>query len=284
VDSGARDSGARESGSITDAGGSAGSTGAITRGADPTEQTASMPGPYRVMRYSTGVADSPDYGGYDVDYPADATPPFAGVASIPGFIESRSAVIAWGPFLASHGFAVITVDPNSNLDSPASRAEALWAAVGSLKAENTRSAGPLFGKVDTTRLAVMGHSMGGGGTLQAASEHPELKAALPLEPWHSNSSSFAMIRVPTMIMAGQNDSVAPIDQHATPFYAAIPATTNKVYVEFQGGSHFVADDPTANTTAAILGLSWFKVHLEGDTRYRPFIKTRMGLSSFLSSP
>ena len=34
---------------------------------------------------------------------------------------------------------LITIDPNSNLDNPSTRADALWAAVGSLQAENMRA-------------------------------------------------------------------------------------------------------------------------------------------------
>jgi predicted dienelactone hydrolase len=164
------------------------------------------------------------------------------------------------------------------------RSDALWGAIGSLKAENTRADSPLLGKMDLTRFAVMGHSMGGGGTLEVANAHSaDLKAAIPLAPWDT-TSAFGMITVPTMIMAGQNDAVAPIAQHASPFYAAIPGTTVKAYVEFSGGDHFVADSPTTNTTAALLGLSWLKVHVEGDTRYSPFIKTRPALSNFLTAP
>jgi len=264
--------------------GSAGSSGSIMRGPSPSEDSASMPGPYHVVRYSTGLTDSAAYAGYDVDYPEDATPPFAGVAVMPGFIEGRSSVGDWGPFLASYGFAVITVDPNSPLDPPATRADGLWAAVGSLKDENARAGGPLAGKLDTTRFAVMGHSMGGGGTLETANAHSaDLRAAIPLTPWDL-VTAFGMITAPTLILAGQTDTVAPVAQHAMPFYSSIPATSVKAYAEFTGGDHYVASSPLMNKGVAVLGLSWLKVFVEGDSRYRPFIKTRPELSMFLSSP
>jgi len=264
--------------------GSGGSSGSIMRGPSPTEDSASMPGPYHVARYSTGLADSAAYAGYDVDYPEDATPPFAGVAVIPGFIEGRSAVGDWGPFLASYGFAVITVDPNTALDPPTTRADGLWAAIGSLKDENVRAGSPLAGKLDTSRFAVMGHSMGGGGTLETANAHSaDLRAAIPLTPWDL-VTSFGMITAPTLILAGQTDTVAPVAQHAMPFYSSIPATSVKAYAEFSGGDHYVASSPLMNKGVAILGLSWLKVYVEGDSRYRPFIKSRSELSMFLSAP
>jgi dienelactone hydrolase len=265
-------------------GGTGGASGPTVRGADPTEQTASTKGPYRVMRYSAGLTDSPDYGGYDVDYPADATPPFAGVAVIPGFIEGRSAVGDWGPLLASHGFVVITVDPNLPLDPPAVRAAGLRAAIASLKEEHNRTGSPLAGKVDLTRFAVMGHSMGGGATLEVANMGGmELKAAIPLEPWDV-AATFTMITAPTMIMAGENDGVAPIASHAMPFYDSIPTSTAKAYVEFAGGDHYASDRPSSNPTSAVLAISWLKLYVEGDTRYRQFIKMRPALSRFLTGP
>jgi predicted dienelactone hydrolase len=169
------------------------------------------------------------------------------------------------------------------LDVPSTRATALWAAIGSLEDENARAGSPLQGKMDIGRFAVMGHSMGGGGTLETANGHSAgLRAAVPLAPWDT-TSAFGMITTPTMIMAGQNDAVAPVAQHAMPFYGAIPATTTKAYVEFAGGDHYVADSPVSNTTAALLGLSWLKVHVEGDTRYGPFIKSQPAVSAFLTS-
>jgi len=264
--------------------GSGGSSASIMRGPTPTEDSASTPGPYHVARYSTGLTESAAYAGYDVDYPEDATPPFAGVAVIPGFIEGRSAVGDWGPFLASYGFAVITVDPNTPLDPPTTRADGLWAAIGSLTDENARAGSPLEGKLDTTRFAVMGHSMGGGGTLETANAHSvDLRAAIPLTPWDL-VTSFGMVTVPTLILAGQTDGVAPVAQHAMPFYSSIPSTSVKAYAEFSGGDHYVASSPLTNKGVAILGLSWLKVYVEGDSRYRPLIKTRPELSMFLTAP
>jgi hypothetical protein len=56
------------------------------------------------------------------------------------------------------------------------------------------------------------------------------------------------------------------------YYAATPETTPKMLFEVQGSSHNVANDP-ANHTGIIgrYGLSWWKVFLEGDERYRQFL-------------
>jgi triacylglycerol lipase len=213
-------------------------------------------------------------------YPTNATAPFAGVAIAPGFIETQSAIAGWGTFLASHDFIVLVIDTNTTGDSPALRADALMAAVGTIKQENTRQGSPLYGKVDVNRMAIMGHSMGGGGTLIAADGHSsELKAAVPLCPWSSSPTTFPNITVPTMILAGQSDIVAPVAQHAWPFYQSIPTSTDKAYVEYTGGDHFIANNPNVPVMARE-GLSWLKVYVDGDTRFLQFIVTDPALSRF----
>ncbi len=41
----------------------------------------------------------------------------------------------------------------------------------------------LSGRLDMGRTSVMGHSYGGATAAMAASEHPELRAAVALDPW-----------------------------------------------------------------------------------------------------
>jgi triacylglycerol lipase len=245
---------------------------------DPTADSAAQNGSFTFASYTSGYADSPAYAAATIYYPTSATPPFAGVAISPGFLETQ--LTGWGDFLASHGFIVLTLDTNTSTDQPPARADALMAAIGTLQSENTRQGSPLMGMVDTSRFAIMGHSMGGGGTLIAANAHSsELRAAIPLAPWEPGMT-FPQITVPTMIMAGQSDTIAPIAQNATVHYGSIPTTTTKAYAEFASADHFVANNPHTNATVARLGLSWLKVFVDGDLRYKQFIHTEATLSSW----
>lgn len=269
-------------------GGSAGSlppeTGGTTGGGgepDPTVDSASKDGSYTTDKYTSGYADSAAFGAATIYYPTSATPPFPGVAVSPGFLEGQMA--GWGPFLATHGYIVLTFDTNAPTDSPQTRATALMAAVDVLTSENTRQGGPLMGKVDTSKFAIMGHSMGGGGTLIAANTNSaKLKATVPLCPYQPGGN-FSGITVPTLIIAGQSDTIAPIAQNATPHYASIPASTTKAYAEFRGADHFVANDPHAGANGQIAGrlaLSWLKVFVDGDMRYKQFLHTESALSKW----
>jgi dienelactone hydrolase len=244
------------------------------RGPEPTKEIASNKGPYKVMSYTNGFRDAPGYADATIYYPTDADAPFSIVAVVPGFVSAQSSIQPWGPFLASHGIVAITIGTNSGTDLPKVRAEALLDALATLKSEGKRAASPLSGKIDESRMGVMGWSMGGGGTMWAATAHPELKAAISLCGWETGPQ-FQKNTVPSLLLSATGDTVAPTGSHATPFYNQIPATTPKLLLQVQGGSHSSANDPAShNKVMGLFGLSWMKVFLEGDERYRPFLKMK----------
>jgi dienelactone hydrolase len=201
--------------------------------------------------------------------PEGAEPPFAAVAIVPGFLAAESSIAAWGPFLASHGIVTLTIGTNAPTDSPDLRAQALLDALATIEAENARSGSPLAGQIDVERLGIMGWSMGGGGTLIASSSTPSLKAAITLAAW-SPGVSFSNEQVPVLLFAGGSDGVAGGQSQG--FFTSIPDATPKMLFEVRGGSHSVANSPSGgNGEVGRYGLSWLKVFLEGDERYREFL-------------
>lgn len=231
----------------------------------------SVDGPYGVHTY-TSVPDVAEFGAATVYYPLDVEGPIGAVAVAPGFTERQRHINWWGPRLASHGYAVLVFDTNEPRDNPTLRANALIAAVRLLKAENNRPGSPLQGQVDVNKLAIMGHSMGGGGALLAANAHSdEIQAAIPLTPWQPEGK-FDQISVPTLVIAGAADRIAPIAAHAWPHYQSIPWDTTRVYLEVADGNHFIAN--SGQNDNAMLGryaIAWLKLYLDGDERYREFI-------------
>jgi len=204
------------------------------------------------------------FGGGTVYYPTTAGS-YATVAICPGFTATQSSIAWIGQRLASHGFVAMTINTNSTFDQPPSRATQLMAALRYL---TNNSNSTVRARVDTSRLGVAGHSMGGGGTLMAARDNPSLKAAVPMTPW-SQTKSFSTVRVPTIIFGAENDSVAPVASHSIPFYTSLPSTLDKAYAELNGASHFAPN--STNTAIGRYAVSWAKRFMDNDTRYDPFL-------------
>lgn len=221
---------------------------------------------------STSVSSSVDgFGGGTIYYPSNLSQEMAAISIAPGFTNTQSAIAWWGPLLASHGFVVITIDTNSRFDQPESRSRQLDSALSYLINEGNRSNSSIAGLIDENRLATMGFSMGGGGSLRSASRN-RLSAAVPLAPWSTGSNNFNQIGVPTMIMACQNDSTANVSSHASPFYNAIPSSTDKAFMEIAGGQHNCANGGNSNNALlATYGVSWMKRFLDKDRRYNQFL-------------
>ncbi len=204
------------------------------------------------------------FGGGTIYYPTStAEGTFGAVAVAPGYTASQSSMSWLGPRLASQGFVVFTIDTLSRYDQPSSRGDQLLAALDYL---TTRSS--VRSRIDAARLGVMGHSMGGGGTLEASRDRPRLQAAIPLTPWNL-TKNWSAVQVPTLVVGAESDSTASVASHAEPFYASLPSTLDKAYLELNNASHFAPNSP--NTTIAKYSIAWLKRFIDDDTRYDQFL-------------
>ena len=243
-------------------------------------ESLGRPGPYQVAYYSSYPA-VPEFSAATIYFPANKGEDFAGVAISPGFVESQENMNWWGNHLASHGFAVLTLDTNELRDNPSLRADALMAAIEVLRNEGERMGGTLRGKILNDRMAIMGHSMGGGGTLIAANAHSaELKAAIPFTPWQPDGNFFA-ISIPTLVIAGENDRIAPAADHALPHFESLSEDIPKMYFEIKDGNHFIANTDTGDGRLAPnidvhdlvggMSVAWLKLFVDGDEEYRELV-------------
>ncbi|MEW2379474.1 alpha/beta hydrolase [Micromonospora sp. NPDC047812] len=221
-------------------------------------------GPFATASQSVSSLSVTGFGGGVIYYPTStAEGTFGAVAISPGYTAAWSSIDWLGPRIASHGFVVIGIETNTRLDQPDSRGRQLLAALDYLTQRSS-----VRGRIDASRLAVSGHSMGGGGSLEAAVARPSLQAAVPLAPWNLDKS-WSDVRVPTLIIGGESDSVAPVSSHSEPFYTSIPASSEKAYLELNGASHFFPQ--TVNTPTARQAVAWLKRFVDDDTRYEQFL-------------
>jgi hypothetical protein len=255
------------------AGMSAGAAGApVSRGtccsggdclcrADPPTTLPADAGPHAVMQYAL-------MGSGCVYYPTDAAPPFAAVAIADGFGGSGGCgsvqTSQWGPLYASHGIVAMIIDSGSG-DQPNARGEALIAGIEAFKAEHDRSDSPLFAKL-AGRYGTSGFSMGGGGSTYAAQTDSSLLSSIAIMPWGPADMGST---VPTLIICGSSDGVAPCTSHGTPAYASIAPSVPKMRVTVSGGHN--GQPGVGAASAGAYALVFQKVFLEGDERWRPLL-------------
>jgi dienelactone hydrolase len=251
-------------------------TNPFQRGPAPTlASIQATTGPFATQSFTINSGNG--FGGGTITAPTDTSQgTFGAIVFVPGFTAAASNYTWVGSRIASQGFVVFVINTNSRFDMVPARSTQQRAALTFL----TSSSSPVASRIDKSRLAASGHSMGGGGTLMTAVADSTLQAALPLMPWNNSTTDFSGDKDPTMIVGAQNDNVAPVNQHAIPFYNSIPASSHKAYVELAGQGHNVAT--TSNTTQAKFMIAWLKSYVDNDSRYFQFICPNPGTSSTIS--
>jgi dienelactone hydrolase len=254
------------------------SAGAFAVEIGPTPTKASLEasrGPFTVA--TTNLAAN-GHGGGTIYYPTNAGAKVGVIAIVPGFVSYQNSINWWGPRLASHGFVVVTIDTLTIYDQPDSRSTQQLKAIDQVVALGSKSSSPLYNKIDGSRTGVMGWSMGGGGSLISGKNRPSIKAAAPQAPWNS-STNFSALTVPTLIFSCQSDAVAPVAQHANPFYSSMTRNPKQI-LEKTLGDHFCHN--SANATVGLKGVAWMKRFMDGDTRYTSFACSNPNASGFSS--
>lgn len=95
-----------------------------------------------------------------------------------------------------------------------------------------------YGKL-TDYTCAMGHSMGGGAAVLAASQTSVFDCYVGLAPAETSPSAIsaaAALQIPALILSGSNDGVTPPAQHHLPIYDAIPHEC-KSFANLIGGGH-----------------------------------------------
>jgi hypothetical protein len=233
------------------------------RGPDPTVASIEASrGPFATAQVS--VAPGNGFNGGVVYYPTDQSlGTWGALAIVPGYTAKCANEEAWmGPWLSSFGFVVICIETNSTTDFDVARGQELLAALNWLT-----TASPVKGEIDPGRLAVLGHSMGGGGVVYATEHQPSLKAAVALAPF-SPSQDMSTDHVPTLVIGGQDDTVVT-PSYLSGLYATMPASTQSDFAQIAGASHVYYTQP--NNVEMKLIIPWLKLFVDSDTRYEQFL-------------
>jgi poly(3-hydroxybutyrate) depolymerase len=113
--------------------------------------------------------------------------------------------------------------------------------------------------IDNNRVYLMGHSMGGAGTLHLGSAYSNLWAAIaPMSPPIFEVPSKAFKKLPVMMVAGQSDRITPVEPIRAWVAEARHLGVECEYEEIKRGTHlFVVDKPEVYTKV----FDFFDVHV-----------------------
>lgn len=158
-----------------------------------------------------------------------------------GFVMSFSAYENISDFLVPKGY-IIAFANTENGFSPSHAnfgADLRFIARHLVENLNQEQGNFWFGKF-SGKKAVMGHSMGGGASMLAASNNNTFDLVVGLAPAETNPSAVsaaANISAPLLIFAGSNDGVTPPAQHQLPIFNAATNSPCKKYISINGGGH-----------------------------------------------
>ncbi len=183
----------------------------------------------------------------EIYYPATTAGNNVAIASgqFPVLIFGHGFVMTWSAYapewnaIVPNGYIMVFPTTETGLfPSHTNFGKDIAFLVGAMKGEGANATSAFFGSVATTS-AVMGHSMGGGSAFLAVQYDSSITALATFAAANTNPPSIAAatgISIPSIVLAGANDCVAPPTQHQLPMYDSL-ASTCKTYVSITGGSH-----------------------------------------------
>jgi len=151
-------------------------------------------------------------------------------------------------YLASQGYLtfLFTVPSRKCID-PQQWSDGIKSAIDYLLSGNNS----LYKIIHPGKIGVMGHSMGGLGTLRAGSEDSRIKCIVGLAPailpeHFPISKDIFDISIPTQLQIGSKDGIIP-PENVKEFFINLQSK-NKSFIEIEGGNHMRFLDKTTIST------------------------------------
>lgn len=202
----------------------------------------------------------------------DSSNNFVAVTLSGGFTNTKEDMYWLANYIVEENIIVFAISADGN-SSVTSYTDAHLAAVELINDENDRSDSPVYGKIG--RIGVMGYSMGGGAVLRTGSElGNQVDIIISMAPW-SAGSDIGNITAPTLILVGENDTVAPPSM-TEDAYNDMPDSITKAAGLIESFSH--TDWLSDNETAVTMIVAWLNYFLENDNNaYKVLVDPPSGI-------
>jgi dienelactone hydrolase len=213
---------------------------------------------------------------------ASAGSPYPVIAFGHGYMQRVDSYAVLLRHMASHGFVVIAPQSFETHPFPSHSqfADDLNASLIAMSAQQSDASSPFYRQLDDSRFGVMGHSMGGGAALLAASNDPRIGAVSVWAMVDTNPSAVMAVSRDTRPMqwiAGSDDGIVPADQRelwrqvTSPAPMQVPLIDGGAHCGFQNYSAFALFCDRGNLPKADqvritqqLLTDWFSLYLRGD--------------------
>jgi dienelactone hydrolase len=153
--------------------------------------------------------------------------------------------------LASWGFVVIASDSTMTQ----SGAEMIG-GIDYLIEQNATPGSAFYGKLDASKIGSTGHSQGGGGAINTASD-PRVKCSVPIAP---SPGQIGQVKGPTFLVAGASDTIVSASLVRSTSYALAKAPTLFGIAAGMGHMNFAGDAGMARGYIT----AWFMSYLQAD--------------------
>ncbi len=183
--------------------------------------------------------------------------PYSIVAFGHGFFMQNNYYISLFKHLASYGHIVIA--PQFPDNNHLQLGFDLLFCANHLKNESRNPNSIFYRLVDTAKVGLSGHSMGGGASLLAAANDSTVDVVAPLAAAETNPSAISVmnkIKAVVYLITAQNDGVTPPANHQIPMYnnalpiKGIPTLKGANHTKFMDTRLFDWTDPRGYLTPA----------------------------------
>ncbi|MBO75088.1 MAG: hypothetical protein CMD33_07440 [Flavobacteriales bacterium] len=177
-------------------------------------------------------------------YPSEALGPYPVVVFAHGFVMAPDDYEGLAEALVGEGYAFVSIGTEQTF-APNHEAYGQDLAFVAEEISSNEVGGELGGAFDG-RIAIGGHSMGGGASWLSSESTPPVDAYVVFAPGETNPSAIsagASIEVPAMVVSGTEDAVTPPTSQHEPIYESSVNSPCRAFVSIPNGGHCGYADP-----------------------------------------
>lgn len=171
--------------------------------------------------------------------PLDTSDKFPVICFGHGFVMNVSSYSNIWQSLVPSGFIVAFPKTETGIaPSHSALAQDISFVISYLQKESNTPGSFFYKKIASTSCA-MGHSMGAGSALLAASFNQDISSLVLLAPAETKPSAIGAaesIKVPSLVFSGTNDFVTVPSKHHLPLFGAMRGS-DRLYISITGGNH-----------------------------------------------